>query len=191
MKKNRKNLLILGITLSIILNLYLFQQLNDNKEKSRLAQFEKIQNGVNYSYNFGDILQRNYKDLSLEEKAEYLTAMSWSLQLSTHMLEVVEPKDEGYRELANLFNIYSHVPSSNDLGVLIKKENGSDEEVLKLLDLWLTDMKYLDENLDYFQLSKMNYNELREYWGTLIPNLKYKNKALNKYKETIAKTSEA
>ena len=107
------------------------------------------------------------------------------------MIEVVEPKDERYRELANLFNIYSHVPSSNDLGVLIKKENGSDEEVLKLLDLWLTDMKYLDENLDYFQLSKMNYNELREYWGTLIPNLKYENKALNKYKETIAKTSEA
>ena len=191
MKKNRKNILILGITLSIILNLYLFQQLNDSKEKSRIAQFEKIQNGVNYSYNFGDILQRNYKDLSLEEKAEYLTAMSWSLQLSTHMLEVVEPKDERYRELANLFNIYSHVPSSNDLGILVKKENGSDEEVLKLLDLWLTDMKYLDENLDYFQLSNMNYNELREYWGTLIPNLKYENKALNKYKATIAKTSEA
>ena len=191
MKKNRKNILILGITLSIILNLYLFQQLNDSKEKSRIAQFEKIQNGVNYSYDFGDILQRNYKDLSLEEKAEYLTAMSWSLQLSTHMLEVVEPKDERYRELADLFNIYSHVPSSNDLGALVKKENGSDEEVLKLLDLWLTDMKYLDENLDYFQLSKMNYNEIREYWGTLIPNLKYENKALNKYKETIAKTSEA
>lgn len=190
MKKYRKNLLILGISLSIILNLYLFKQLNDSKEKSRIAQFEKIQNGVNYSYHFGDILKSNYKDLSLEEKVEYLTAMNWSLQLSTHMLEVVEPKDERYRELSNLFNIYSHVPSSNDLGVLVKKENVSDEEVLKLLDLWLTDMKYLDENLDYYQLSKMNYNELRKYWGTLIPNLKYENENLNSYKEKIAKTSE-
>ena len=73
LKKNRKNILIRAITLTIILNLYLFQQLNDSKEKSRIAQFEKIQNGVNYSYNFGDILQRNYKDLSLELKAEYIT----------------------------------------------------------------------------------------------------------------------
>lgn len=190
MKKYIRNLLILGISLSIILNLYLFQQQNDNKEESRIAQFEKIQSGVNYSYHFGDILQSKYKDLSLEEKVEYLTAMSWSLQISTHMLEVVEPKDERYRELADLFNIYSHIPSSSDLGSLEKKENVSDEEVLKLLNLWLTDMKYLDENLNYLQLSKMNYTELRKYWGTLTLNLKYENDNLNNYKNKFAKTND-
>lgn len=186
MKQNRqKKLLILGLIFSIILNIYLFQQQNNSKENSRIAQFEKIQDGVNYAYNFGGILQRKYKDISLKEKAEYLTAMSWSLQLSTHMLEIVEPNDEKYKELANLFGIYSVIPSSTDFGFLITNETVSDEEALKLLDLWLTDMKYLDENLDYLRLSKMNYTELKEYWRSVLRNLKYENENLNKYKDGV------
>ncbi len=183
MKRNK--LITFGLTLSIILNLYLFQQLNNSKEESRLAQFEKIQNGVNYSYNFGEILQSKYSDISLKEKAEYLTAMSWSLQLSTHFLEIIEPEDERYRELAKLFGIYSHIPSSNDLGTMISKNTLSDEEVLELLDIWLSDIKFLDERLDYGQLAKMNYEQLRAYWETLLHNLEYDNEALNNYKQSF------
>ena len=180
-----KSLIIVGLILSILLNLYLFQQLNKSKEESRLAMFEKIQYGVNYSYNFGKTLQSKYNDISIKEKAEYLTAMSWSLQLSTHTLEIVEPNDDRYRELGNLFNIYSYIPSSNDLGDIISKENVSDEVVLELLDIWLTDMKYLDEKLDYNQLAKMNYTELSAYWETILPNLEYQNDALNEYKQSF------
>ncbi|WP_316568671.1 hypothetical protein [Neobacillus sp. YIM B06451] len=180
-----KSLIKFGLILSIILNLYLFQQLNNSKEQSRLAMFEKIQNGVNYSFNFGETLQRKYSDISIKEKSEYLTAMSWSLQLSTHTLEIVEPNDDRYRKLANLFNIYSHIPSSNDLGDMISNENVSDDEILELLNIWLTDMKYLDEKLDYNQLSKMNYTELSAYWETLLSNLKYHNDALIKYKQSF------
>jgi uncharacterized Fe-S radical SAM superfamily protein PflX len=180
-----KSLIIVGLILSILLNLYLFQQLNKSKEESRLAMFEKIQNGVNYSYNFGETLQSKYNDISIKEKAEYLTAMSWSLQLSTHTIEIVEPNDDRYRELGKLFNIYSHIPSSNDLGDIISEENVSDEVVLEFLDIWLTDMRFLDEKLDNNQLAKMNYTELRAYWETMLPNLKYQNDALNKYKQSF------
>ncbi|QOY34711.1 hypothetical protein AWH56_018560 [Anaerobacillus isosaccharinicus] len=181
----RKKLIMVGFLLSIILNLYLLQQLNNSKEESRLAQFKKIQNGVSYSYNFGEILQSKYNEISLKEKAEYLTAMSWSLQLSNHLLEIIEPKDERYRELAKLFDIYSHISSSNDLGALISKNDVSDEEVLELLNIWLSDMKYLDEKLDYVQLANMNYTQLEGFWKTLLHNLDYDDEALNKYKQTF------
>ncbi|MFT4417291.1 hypothetical protein ACLM5H_26035 [Fredinandcohnia humi] len=180
-----KSIIIVGLILSILLNLYFYQQLNKSKEESKLAMFKKIHNGVNYSYNFGKILKSKYNDISIKEKAEYLTAMSWSLQLSTNTLEIVEPNDDRYKELANLFNIYSHIPSSNDLGDMIIKENVSDEEVFELLDIWLTDMKYLDEKLDYNQLAKMNYTELSAYWETLQSNLKYQNDDLIKYKQSF------
>jgi hypothetical protein len=187
LKKIRKNLLLIGLILSISFNMYLFRQLNDSKQNIRIAQFEKIQSGVNYSLNFGEILQIKYKNLSLDEKVEYLTAMSWSLQLSTHMLEIVEPSDEKYGELADLFKIYSHIASPNDLGLLMKNENVSDEEVLNSLDLWLADMKYLDESLDNnkYELSKMNSTELKQYWGSLLQNLKYENKDLIRYKKSF------
>ncbi|MFE8699817.1 hypothetical protein ACFYKX_04185 [Cytobacillus sp. FJAT-54145] len=111
--------------------------------------------------------------------------MSWSLQLSVHTLEIIEPRDERYRELAELFNIYSHIPSSNDLGSLNNEEHVSDGKVLSLLELWLIDMKYLDENLNYNQLAKMNYNELRAYWEKLLQNLQYEDEALNKYRQSF------
>lgn len=171
--------------ISIILNIYLIQQLSINKEKTRIAQFEKIQNGVNYSYNFGDHLVSNYNDLSLKQKAEYLTAMSWSLQLSVHTLEIVEPNDERYRKLAELLDIYSHFSSSEELGAMINNKNVSDGEVLDLLEVWLTDIKYLDENLDYTQLSKMNYTELRTLWQRVLANLTYNDETLDQYKETF------
>ncbi|GAA0336571.1 hypothetical protein GCM10008967_28670 [Bacillus carboniphilus] len=185
MKNKRKNLLLLGLILSIILNLYLFQQLNDSKDKSRIALFEKIKNGVSYSYEFGETLQRKYNDVSEREKAEYLTAMFWSLQLSTHMLEAAEPNDDRYRELAGLFSIYSHIPSSNDLGELINKVDVSDENKLKLLDIWLSDMKYLDKNLHSLQLAEMDYSELRAFWEMLLQNLEYEDEALNRYKQSF------
>lgn len=185
MKRNRKKLALIGLGLSIIVNIYLFQQLNINKEESRTAQFEKIQNGVNYSYNFGDSLVSNYNDLSLKQKAEYLTGMYWSLQLSVHTLEIVEPNDERYRELAELFDIYSHLSSSEEFGAMISKKKGFHGEVLPLLEIWLNDIKYLDENLDYNQLSKMNYTELRTLWERLLANLKYNDERLDQYKETF------
>ncbi|KGR91705.1 hypothetical protein CD30_03765 [Ureibacillus massiliensis 4400831 = CIP 108448 = CCUG 49529] len=175
-----KRLIIVGLILSIFLNLYFFQQVNKSDEESKLAMFEKVHDGITYSYNFGKTLQSKYNDISIKEQAEYLTAMSWSLQLSTHTLEIVEPKDERYRELANLFSVYSHIPSY-ELGA----ENVSDEEVLELLDIWLTDVKFLDEKLDYNQLAKMNYTELSAYWETLLPDLKYQNDDLIKYKQSF------
>lgn len=150
-------------------------------EEYRLAMFEKIHDGVRYSYNFGKTLQSKYNDISEKDKAEYLTAMYWSLQLSTHTLEIVEPNDDRYRELANLFNIYSQIPSpvSGDIVSI------SDEEVLDLLDIWLTDMNYLVEKLDYNQLAKMDSTELNAYWETLLSNLKYQNDNLIKYKQSF------
>lgn len=171
--------------ISIMLNIYLFQQLNINKEESRTAHFEKIQNGVNYSYYFGDSLVSKYNDLSLKQKAEYLIAMSLSLQLSVHTLEIVEPNDERYRELAELFDVYSHLSSSEEFGAMISKKNVIDEESLQLMEILLKDIKYLDENLDYNQLSKMNYTELRTLWERLLANLKYDDEMLDQYKETF------
>ncbi|WP_226666241.1 hypothetical protein [Metabacillus litoralis] len=185
MKRYRKKLVLIGFGLSLIVNIYLFQQLTLNKEESRTAKFEKIQNGVSYSYNFGDSLVSNYNDLSLKQKAEYLTSMSGSLQLSTHIMEIVEPNDEKYKELAKLFDIYSDISSSNDFEALINNNDVSDGEALDLLEIWLTDIKYLDENLDYHLLSRMNYIELRTLWERLLANLKYNDDMLNQYKETF------
>ncbi|TXC92869.1 hypothetical protein FS935_01360 [Metabacillus litoralis] len=186
MKKYRKKLIVISLMMiSIMLNIYLFQQLNINKEESRTAQFEKIQNGVNYSYNFGNSLVSNYNDLSLKQKAEYLTSMSWSLQLSVHTLEIVEPNDERYRKLAELFDIYSQLSSSKEFWAMISKKNVIDEESLPLMEILLKDIKYLDENLDYNQLSRMNYTELRTLWESLLANLKYNDEMLDQYKETF------
>lgn len=179
-----KSVIIAGLVLSILLNLYFFHQLNKSSEEAKLAMLGKIHDGVNYAYNFGETLQGKYNDISMKEKAEYITAMSWSLQLSTHTLEILEPNDDRYRELADLFSIYSHI-SSRDLGNMMSKENILDEEVLELLDIWLADVKYLDEKLDYNQLAKRNYTELRAYWETLISNLKYQNDGLIQYKQSF------
>lgn len=173
-KLKAKHLLIIALILSVIVNIYFFQQLRDKEQ----AQFEKVQKGVEYAYRFGDILQRKYKDLSQQEKSEYVTAIHWSLELSTYTLETVEPEDERYRELGALFGLYG----TTELGRLLESENGSDEEALILMETWLTDMNYLTDKLNNDELHTMSYRELREYWTMLLNNLKLKNEYLIKYK---------
>ncbi|MGD6801802.1 hypothetical protein [Rossellomorea aquimaris] len=117
MKILKENKLLIGFSLSLLINVFLFFQLEDRKEVKE-AQFDKVQDGVEYAIQFGDILTKKYAEVSEAEKAEYLTAMSWSLELSTHTMETIQPDDDLYSRLADLFSLYSFIPASENFKFL-------------------------------------------------------------------------
>jgi hypothetical protein len=178
----RSKLIAFGLIFSIILNLVMFQQITGKKDESRLAHFEEIHNGIKYSYEFGDTLNEKYNGLSLDEKVEYLTAMHWSLTLSAWTIEDVNPNDKQYSDFVNLLNIYRNIPT--ELQEMIRNKN-TDEAVLNLLTIWLKDMNYIKENLNYVQLSKADDKEILSSLRSLIHGLEYENESLEEYRESF------
>ncbi|TYS16713.1 hypothetical protein FZC78_12050 [Rossellomorea vietnamensis] len=114
----------------------MFLQLEDRKEVKE-AQFDKVQDGVEYAIQFGNILSRKYAEVSEAEKAEYLTAMSWSLELSTQTMETIQPNEDLYSRLADLFSLYSFIPTSPNLNSSGINEM-SKEEFLNTLKVWVS-----------------------------------------------------
>ncbi|QOR67295.1 hypothetical protein IM538_03915 [Cytobacillus suaedae] len=182
----RSSLITYGLIISVIINLVMFQQIKNYKEEPRLAHFEEVQNGLNYSFQFAETLKDKYSELSLDEKVEYLTAMYWSLTLSAWTLEDIKPNDKEYENLANLFSIYGHIPSEfTDLA----RKSHTDEEILDLLNTWLIDMKYLKENFNYIQVSEFSDKELLEYLKSLLDGLEYDNNSLEQYRKSLGEAT--
>ena len=178
----RSSLITFGLIISVILNLVMFQLINDNKDESRLAHLEEVHNGIRYSYEFGDTLNQKYNGLSLDEKVEYLTAMHWSLTLSAWTLEDIKPADKEYSDFVNLLNIYRNIPT--ELQEMTRKEN-ADKAVLNLLNIWLKDVSYIKENFNYIQLSKANNKEILSSLKSLLHGLEYENESLEEYKQSF------
>ncbi|MGM7681136.1 hypothetical protein ACSVDA_03175 [Cytobacillus sp. Hm23] len=179
-----KKVLLAILVISIGFNLYFVGNWKLNRDRLTNAQFGKIEDGIEYAYNFGDILQRKWSETSTSEKVEYLTAMTWSLYLSVHMLEVLETNNENYIHLEKLLSIYSHIPL-DDIGVLVKARSVIDEEVLGLLHSWLEDMEFLKRKINFSILSNMSNKEFESYFRDLLKNLKYEDDELNKVKKTF------
>ncbi|MGF2616140.1 hypothetical protein FZC84_10700 [Rossellomorea vietnamensis] len=183
MKILKENKLLIGFLLSIMINIILFLQLEDKKEV-REAQFDKVQDGVEYAIQFGDILTEKHVEVSEAERSEYLTAMSWSLELSTHTLETVEPDDDFYKKLAGLISLYGSIPSSENLNSQ-KFTDMPQEEFLKELNVWITDLEYIHDRMEDTELAEMNERELTVFWQMLLANLKTEDEALAEYKNSI------
>lgn len=180
----KRRLITYVLILSIAVNLVMFQQIKNYKEEPRLAHFEEVHNGINYSFHFGETLKDKYSELSLDEKVGYLTAMYWSLTSSAWTLEDIKPNDKEYENLANLLSIYGHITSEfTDLA----RKSHTDEEILDLLNIWLKDMNYLKENFNYHQVSEFSDKEILEYLKSLLNELEYNNNSLEQYRKSLGK----
>lgn len=180
MKILKENKLLIGFSLSLLINAFLFLQLEDWKEVKE-AQFDKVQDGVEYAIQFGDILTRKYSEVSEAEKAEYLTAMSWSLELSTHTMETIQPDDDLYSRLADLFSLYSFIPTSENLnssGI----NDMSEAEFFKTLKVRVSDLEYIHERMEDAELAAMDKAELTAFWEMMLSNLKTNEASLTEYK---------
>lgn len=140
-----------------------------------------MQDGVEYASQFGDILMRKYAEVSEAEKAEYLTAMSWSLVLSTHTMETIQPDDDLYSRLADLFSLYSFIPTSEKLNPSGISEMW-EEEFLNTLKVWVSDLEYIQERMEATELAAMDEAELTAFWKMMLSNLKTKDADLTEYK---------
>ncbi|WP_113927880.1 hypothetical protein [Bacillus sp. P14.5] len=183
MKILKENKLLIGFLLSIMINIILFLQLEDKKEV-REAQFDKVQDGVEYAIQFGEILTVKHGEVSQAERAEYLTAMSWSLELSAHTLETIEPDDDFYKKLADLLSLYGSIPSSENLNSQ-KLKDMPHEEFLEELNVWITDLEYIHDRMYDAQLAEMNGRELTAFREMLLANLKTKVEAVAEYKNSF------
>ncbi|MGD7023833.1 hypothetical protein ACQCVK_14625 [Rossellomorea vietnamensis] len=134
-----------------------------------------MQDGVAYAFQFGDILTRKYAEFSEAEKADYLTAMSWSLELSTHTMETIQPDDDLYSRLADLFSLYSFIPSSG-INEMPK------EEFLNTLKVWVSDLEYIHERMEDTELASLDEAELTAFWEMMLSNLQSKDAELTEYK---------
>jgi len=176
---DKSRLIKVGLIISVMINLILFES-NYYHREAKLAHLEEVYNGINYSYEFGEILYEKFTDLTLDEKVGYLSSMHWSLTVSKWTLEDIQPNDRKYIDFISLLNIYIHIPTELE-GMI--RQNKNEDEVLILLETWLKDINDIKEKLSNNPLSKMNNKELEKFLKSL--QLQYPSDSVELYKQLL------